>query len=162
MVLLIVDLALAAARPHRVGFREATAWWVFSIAIATGFRIWFGGLRDHRGALHRLQRERLRAAGAAGALLSGQGLLDRLVYLSTGLSLILGFIGVKLILHRAHVDADPRLPEIPTLLSLGVIVAVLLVVVVASLIKSRRSPATTAHAGSLHGTRPDDRARSTS
>ena len=31
-----------------------------------------------------------------------KGLLDRLVYLSTGLALILAFIGVKLILHWAH------------------------------------------------------------
>ena len=31
-----------------------------------------------------------------------KGLLDRLVYLSTGLSIILAFIGVKLILHWAH------------------------------------------------------------
>ncbi len=91
-----------------------------------------------------------------------KGLLDRLVYLSTGLSIILGFIGVKLILHWAHVDIDPRVPEIPTLLSLGVIVVVLVVVVVASLIKSRRSPVTTAHAGALHGTRSSDRAESTS
>ena len=30
------------------------------------------------------------------------GLLDRLIYLSYGLSVILGFIGVKLILHAAH------------------------------------------------------------
>jgi hypothetical protein len=30
------------------------------------------------------------------------GLLDRLVYLSSGLALILAFIGVKLILHWAH------------------------------------------------------------
>ena len=33
-----------------------------------------------------------------------KGLLDRLVYLSTGLSVILAFIGVKLVLHWAHVD----------------------------------------------------------
>src|SRR5829696_7416 len=49
------------------------------------------------------------------------GLLDRLVYLSTGLSIILAFIGIKLILHWAHVDLDPRVPEIPTLVSLVVI-----------------------------------------
>ena len=33
-------------------------------------------------------------------------LLDRLVYLSTGLALILAFIGVKLILHWAHEDIN--------------------------------------------------------
>ncbi|SNR65135.1 tellurite resistance protein TerC [Haloechinothrix alba] len=78
-----------------------------------------------------------------------KGLLDRLVYLSTGLALILGFIGVKLILHWAHVDIDGRVPEISTPVSLVVIVVVLLVVVVASLIKTRRDPTAKAHAGSL-------------
>lgn len=83
-----------------------------------------------------------------------KGLLDRLVYLSTGLSIILAFIGVKLILHWAHVDIDPRVPEIPTLVSLAVILVVLTIVTVASLIKTRRDPSITAHAGSLRGSRP--------
>ncbi|MFB9725961.1 TerC/Alx family metal homeostasis membrane protein [Haloechinothrix salitolerans] len=78
-----------------------------------------------------------------------KGLLDRLVYLSSGLALILGFIGVKLILHWAHVDIDERVPEISTPLSLAVIVVVLAVVTVASLIKTRRDPTVKAHAGSL-------------
>ena len=85
------------------------------------------------------------------------GLLDRLVYLSTGLSLILAFIGVKLILHWAHVDLDPRVPEIPTLLSLAVIIVVLVVVTVASLVKTRRDPTAKAHAGSLRAShQPQD------
>ena len=41
------------------------------------------------------------------------GLLDRLVYLSTGLSVILTFIGVKLVLHFAHLQHHP-VPEIST------------------------------------------------
>jgi tellurite resistance protein TerC len=87
-----------------------------------------------------------------------QGLLDRLVYLSTGLSLILAFIGVKLILHWAHVDVDDRVPEIPTPLSLAVIIVVLLVVTVASLVKTRNDPTAKAHPGSLrahHGGEDD-------
>ncbi|WP_031108188.1 TerC family protein [Streptomyces sp. NRRL S-146] len=47
-----------------------------------------------------------------------KGLLDRLVYLSTGLSRIPAFIGVKLILHWAHVDIDASVPEISTPVSL--------------------------------------------
>ena len=43
-----------------------------------------------------------------------KGLLDRLVYLSTGLALILAFIGAKLILHWAHVDIDERTAGDPT------------------------------------------------
>ena len=74
------------------------------------------------------------------------GLLDRLVYLSTGLALILGFLGVKLVLHWAH-RMDHRIPEVATSLSLAVIVAALLVTVIASLAKSRRDPSSTAHAG---------------
>ena len=80
-----------------------------------------------------------------------KGLLDWLVYLSTGLSLILAFIGVKLVLHWAHVDIDARVPEVPTSLSLGVIITILVVVTVASLIKTRNDPTAKAHAGSLRG-----------
>ena len=80
------------------------------------------------------------------------GLLDRLVYLSTGLALILAFIGVKLVLHWGH-GINDRVPEISTNLSLVVIVVVLTVTTVASLLKVRRDPDARAHAGSL--TAPD-------
>ncbi|HVH22774.1 MAG TPA: TerC/Alx family metal homeostasis membrane protein [Pseudonocardia sp.] len=80
-----------------------------------------------------------------------KGLLDRLVYLSTGLALILAFIGAKLILHWAHVDISPAVPEISTPVSLGVIGVVLVVVTVASLLKTRGHPELTAHAGSITG-----------
>ena len=76
------------------------------------------------------------------------GLLDRLVYLSTGLALILGFIGVKLILHWGH-ELDDAVPEISTGTSLIVIGAVLTVTTIASVIKVRRDPSARAHAGSL-------------
>jgi tellurite resistance protein TerC len=81
------------------------------------------------------------------------GLLDRLVYLSTGLALILGLIGVKLILHWAHDDIDSSVPEIETGTSLAVIAAILVVVTIASVIKARRDPSARAHAGSLRATR---------
>lgn len=80
------------------------------------------------------------------------GLLDRLLFLSTGLSLILAFIGVKLILHFAH-HQNHSVPEISTGLSLLVIVVVLAVTTGASLIRSRREPARRAHAGSLRDER---------
>jgi tellurite resistance protein TerC len=76
------------------------------------------------------------------------GLLDRLVYLSTGLSIVLGFIGIKLVLHWGHLQ-DDRVPEIATSTSLAVIAAVLLVTTVASVFKARRDPTARAHAGSL-------------
>ncbi|HEX2072373.1 MAG TPA: TerC family protein [Geodermatophilus sp.] len=85
-----------------------------------------------------------------------KGLLDRLVYLSTGLALILAFIGVKLGLHWAHADVDPRVPEIPTPVSLAVIVVVLAVVTVASLVKTGRDPTAKAHPGSLRAARARD------
>jgi len=73
------------------------------------------------------------------------GLLDRLIYLKYGLAVILGFIGVKLILHALHENTLPFInggqhlpvPEISTQLSLGVIVASLLVTVVASLLSPK-------------------------
>ena len=84
-----------------------------------------------------------------------KGLLDRLVYLSTGLSIILAFIGVKLILHWGHVDINPSIPEINTYLSLAVIIGILAIVTVASLIKTRKDPTAKAHPGSLRATRKD-------
>jgi tellurite resistance protein TerC len=83
-----------------------------------------------------------------------KGLLDRLVYLSAGLAIILGFIGIKLILHWAHVDISASVPEIPTPLSLGVIIGVLVIVTVASLVKTRKDPTARAHAGSLRAHKP--------
>jgi tellurite resistance protein TerC len=70
------------------------------------------------------------------------GLLDRLIYLSYGLAAILGFIGVKLILHALHEnnvpfvnDGNPvPVVEISTGLSLTVILGVLVVTVAASLL----------------------------
>lgn len=67
------------------------------------------------------------------------GLLDRLIYLSIGLAVILGFIGVKLILHALH-ETTHDTPEIPLALSLGFIIATLIVTAVASLWKVRRDP----------------------
>jgi tellurite resistance protein TerC len=78
------------------------------------------------------------------------GLLDRLVYLSTGLAIILAFIGVKLILHWGH-GLSPAVPEIATPLSLGIIIGVLTITTVASLLKSRHDPTARAHAGTVIG-----------
>nr|WP_242687236.1 MULTISPECIES: TerC family protein [unclassified Actinopolyspora] len=65
-------------------------------------------------------------------------LVDRLVYLSAGLSVILAFIGFKLIVHALHEYGwVPEWFEIGNFLSLGVIVSVLLVTALASLLKSR-------------------------
>ncbi|GAA3532080.1 TerC family protein [Nonomuraea rosea] len=66
------------------------------------------------------------------------GLLDRLVYLSKGLSVVLAFIGVKLILEALHHDGVAWAPEIPILVSLGVILGTLAVTTVLSLLKSAR------------------------
>jgi tellurite resistance protein TerC len=85
------------------------------------------------------------------------GLLDRLVYLSTGLALILAFIGVKLILHFGHLQAD-AIPEIATSTSLGVILVVLTITTIASLLKVRRDPAARAHAGTLRARTREDQA----
>ncbi len=79
-----------------------------------------------------------------------RGLLDRLVYLSVGLSVILAFIGVKLILAFGH-DLNPAIPHVPTSLSLAVILVVLAVTTAASVVAARRDPSRRAHAGNLRG-----------
>ena len=65
------------------------------------------------------------------------GLLKKLVHLSYGLSVILGFIGVKLVLHALH-ESGLHVPEIGIPFSLGFIVVVLAVTTVTSLAASRR------------------------
>ena len=69
-----------------------------------------------------------------------QGALSKLVHLGYGLAAILGFIGVKLVLHWAH-GIWTWVPEIPTLASLGVIIAVLALVTATSLAASRKAEA---------------------
>ena len=80
------------------------------------------------------------------------GLLDRLVYMSTGLAVILAFIGVKLVLEFAH-KQNHAIPEISTVASLAVITTVLAATTIASVIRSRRAPGRRAHAGSLRSAR---------
>jgi tellurite resistance protein TerC len=74
------------------------------------------------------------------------GLLDRLVYLSYGLAVILGFIGVKLVIHALHKNELPFInggehvtviPEVPISVSLLVILITLVVTTVASLWRVR-------------------------
>ena len=82
-----------------------------------------------------------------------KGLLNKLIYLSLGLSLILIFIGVKLILTYLH-EVFAEIPKIPTVGSLGVIAGILFVTTVASLVKSKADPSAKAHAGRV--TKPKD------
>jgi tellurite resistance protein TerC len=97
------------------------------------------------------------------------GLLDRLVYLSYGLAVILGFIGLKLLVHALHTNELPFLngghhitviPEVPTWLSLGVIGATLVVTTVASLVKDRRDRQRKAVSGSRSAAGPAGSSRS--
>lgn len=74
------------------------------------------------------------------------GLLQRLVYLSLGLAVLLAFIGVKLFLHALHENELPfinggenvKVPEIPIWLSLAAIVVILGTTTVLSLLKTRK------------------------
>ncbi|MET9376570.1 TerC family protein [Streptomyces sp. NPDC002992] len=65
------------------------------------------------------------------------GLLKKLVHLSYGLSVILGFIGVKLVLHALH-ESGVHVPEISIPFSLAVICGVLIVTTITSLIASKK------------------------
>lgn len=100
------------------------------------------------------------------------GLLDRLVFLSYGLAVILGFIGVKLILHALHENNLPFINggehvdvvEVPIALSLGVIVAVIVITVLTSLFtplgkKLTRQNAVIRHAREFLADDNDDDAR---
>ncbi len=81
-------------------------------------------------------------------------LLDKLIYLAVGLSVILGFIGIKLILTFVH-EVVPAVPKVSTELSLGFIVLTLSVTTVASLLRAKRDPTVRAHSGTLRGHRAD-------
>ena len=88
-----------------------------------------------------------------------KGLLDKLVYLSLGLSIILMFIGVKLIMTYVH-EIWYEVPKIPTLVSLAVIAVILIVSTVASLIKVKKDPTAQAHAGRItDGDKPHGHAK---
>ncbi|WP_097985877.1 TerC family protein [Streptomyces sp. f150] len=68
------------------------------------------------------------------------GLLKKLVHLSYGLSVILGFIGVKLVLHALH-ENGVHTPEISIPFSLSVIGGVLVITTITSLIASKKQAA---------------------
>ncbi|TRZ71609.1 MAG: TerC family protein [Streptomycetaceae bacterium] len=72
-----------------------------------------------------------------------EGLLARLIFLSKGLSFILAFIGIKMIMEALHgigIDevAGVHIPEVSLEFSLGVIVASLAITTVASLTATRK------------------------
>jgi tellurite resistance protein TerC len=83
--------------------------------------------------------------------------LSRLRHLNHGLGIILAFIGVKLVLHWAH-SVWPQTPEVPTPLSLAVILGVLVTVTITSVRANRREepsgeealPRPVSHAGARH------------
>jgi len=88
------------------------------------------------------------------------GLLDRLIFLSFGLAAILAFIGVKLILHALHENNMPFINggehidvvEISTGASLGFIIGVLIITVVASLLSPKGRAQTYVAAARRHAT----------
>lgn len=92
------------------------------------------------------------------------GLLDKLVYLSYGLGIILAFIGVKLVLHALHENNLPfinggenlHVPEVSVEMSLIVIVGVLIVTTVLSLtVGKKRAEAQETQADSTEGSPVD-------
>jgi len=72
------------------------------------------------------------------------GLMNKLIYLNEGLSVILGFIGIKLVLEAIHGGGTQNIlgvhvPEISTQFSLAIIVTTLLVTIIASLARTSKS-----------------------
>lgn len=88
------------------------------------------------------------------------GLLDKLVYLSYGLGVILAFIGVKLVLHALHENNLPfinggenvHVPEVPVELSLFIIVGVLVLTTVLSLTVGKKRASAEEQGVDAHGT----------
>ncbi|HEU5265638.1 MAG TPA: TerC family protein [Jatrophihabitans sp.] len=80
------------------------------------------------------------------------GLLEKFHYLSKGLAIILAFIGVKLVMQAGHKVISTSILEIPSLVSLGVIVTVL----TASILLSLRRPVADSETDTeeVHGERP--------
>jgi tellurite resistance protein TerC len=79
------------------------------------------------------------------------GLVEKLIYLSRGLAIILGFIGLKLVMHALHENELPFInngehvtwvPEINNWVSLSVIVSVLGITTLASILRTRRDERT--------------------
>ena len=70
--------------------------------------------------------------------------MNKLIYLTQGLAIILGFIGIKLIIEAIHGGGTHKIlgveiPEISTQLSLIVIVGTLAITTIASLFVSSKS-----------------------
>ncbi|MDO4910855.1 MAG: TerC/Alx family metal homeostasis membrane protein [Corynebacterium sp.] len=85
------------------------------------------------------------------------GLMERIIYLPYALGVILGFIGVKLVLEALHNNTLPfinggqgvHVPEIPTSLSLGFMVLVIVIATIASQIARKKQAAELAGSESL-------------
>ncbi|MGW6206538.1 TerC family protein [Streptomyces sp. NPDC055089] len=84
------------------------------------------------------------------------GLLKKLVHLSYGLSVILGFIGVKLVLHALH-ESGVHVPEISIPVSLGVICGVLVITTITSLIANKKQATADAAAEAEKAADPADK-----
>ncbi|HET6563762.1 MAG TPA: TerC family protein [Marmoricola sp.] len=152
------------ALPHTEDYRGAKLWvrenkkWLFTpmfaVAVALGTTDLLFAL-DSIPAIFGLTKEPYLVLTANVFALMGLrqlyfligGLLQRLVYLTYGLAVLLTFIGVKLVLHAMHENELPFInggehitwaPEIPILVSLGSIVVILGVTTVLSLWASSR------------------------
>jgi tellurite resistance protein TerC len=93
-----------------------------------------------------------------------RGLLNRLEHLSKGLSLVLTFIGAKLVLEALHENSLPfinggepihAIPEVPTSVSLATVVGIIALTALTSMITDRRRKAATAREASAPSARPD-------
>jgi len=129
---------------RRLGWRWITPMLIVMIAIGTTDLLF---AMDSIPAIFGLTREPYLVFTANAFALMGLrqlyfligGLLDRLRYLNIGLAIVLAFIGAKLIVEALHADGVGWAPQIPILISLGVIVGTLTVITVASLTKGRRT-----------------------
>jgi hypothetical protein len=163
VVLIALDF-LHTRRPHEMSMREAVTWSAFHIALpfsscscsgrspSRGIFIALGICAvDSVPAVYGITGDPFLVFATNAFALLGlralyfvlEGALSKLTHLGYGLAVILAFSGVKLSLHWGHLQW-PSVSEIPTLWSLGVIVAVLVVTTVTSLRADRRTELATA------------------
>ncbi|KPV53080.1 hypothetical protein SE17_11720 [Kouleothrix aurantiaca] len=69
------------------------------------------------------------------------GVMDKFHYLKLGLSVVLTFVGVKMLMPDLSALLTGTSYKIPTLVSLGVVAGILAIAVAASLMRARRMPA---------------------
>jgi len=150
--MLALDLGVFHRKPHAISLGESLAWTAVWVALALAFN---AGVWHYAGSQKALEfftgyliEKSLSVdnifvfaiLGLRALYFALAGVMDKFHYLKIGLGVVLAFVGVKMLLAHSPYKLD-------TLASLGVIVTVLTVSVVASWLRPRRGGASVTPAG---------------